>query len=73
MCVQVSFGEGHKTLMLGSMEGRTLFTTPKKRRWLAGPSRDLNMGQDNSKPESLGRTCVLKDRTLWKGEGDCKS
>ena len=65
MCVQVSFGEGHKTLMLGSMEGRTLFTTPKKRRWLAGPSRDLYMGQDDSKPESLGRACVW----WWEGEG----
>ena len=49
---------GHKTLTLGSMEGRTLFTTPKKRRWLTGLSRDLYMGQDDSKPESLGRACV---------------
>lgn len=55
---------GHKTLTLGSMEGRTLFTTPKKRRWLTGLSRDLYMGQDDSKPESLGRACVW----WWEGE-----
>ena len=57
---------GHKTLMLGSMKGRTLLsTTPKKRRRLAGPSRELYKGQDDSKPESLGRAGVWR----WKGEG----
>lgn len=57
---------GHKTVMLGSMKGRALLlTAPNKRRWLAGPSRELYMGQDDSKPESLGIAGVW----WWEGEG----